>query len=170
VRTLGDGRLVGGRGLPSDTSNVDVRGGAVLRRQLAGPGEDLAKALRLENDGDLFYFSQNLSAFSSGVWKQVAGDRRLMLRTLDAGSPEARLVAVHALGSVRDLDNVPPLISALGDKDVRVAMEANEGLKFIARKVSGFELPENSSEADRARLMDQWRDWYRGVRPATTIE
>ena len=54
-------------------------------------------------------------------------------------------------------------------KDVRVVRAANDGLRFICRKIEGYSIPEKYSETDRQGLIKRWKDWYKSVNPAAVF-
>jgi len=77
-----------------------------------------------------------------------------------------RLVAVRALGRSADYDSIPSLIYALTDPDPKIVRASNDGLRFIARKIEGYSLPDKYTENDRQGLIKRWKDWYKSVDPA----
>ena len=77
-----------------------------------------------------------------------------------------RLIAVRFLAGEQDLDNAPALIYALGDPDVRVAIEAHNGLRLISRKIDSIKLPEKPTRGDLESVKQQWTSWYTKLRPS----
>jgi HEAT repeat protein len=92
-------------------------------------------------------------------------EARRLLQIVKSEQPEARLLAVRALGQMRDLDYVPILLYAMTDPDKRVVREARDGLRFVSRRFNGFALPDNFNETQRYNALDKWKQWYRRVRP-----
>ena len=78
---------------------------------------------------------------------------------------ESRLVAVRSLGKVRDLDNVPILLYALSDPDIRVVREADKALRFLSRRLDGFGPVDELSKTQQQKLQLDWRKWYLAIRP-----
>jgi hypothetical protein len=74
-------------------------------------------------------------------------------------------VAVKTLSKVRDFDNVPVLLYALTDPDLRIVREADKGLRFISRKFGGVGLQEEPNSADLKSVQKAWKDWFLSVRP-----
>ncbi|MDY0165283.1 MAG: HEAT repeat domain-containing protein [Thermoguttaceae bacterium] len=171
AQELGAGLLVGGRGLPKDTSRVEVRRGQVIARPLLGPAEEL---LAMLDDPDADEYDRalaHLTDLTPEEAQQIFGTRPDRLRQLarDA-SPEARIAAVTALAAGRDLSAVPLLIHTLDDPHVGVVRAARDSLRRLARKPAGFGLPDTPSDADRAAAVRQWKAWYRAVCPTAEFE
>ncbi len=166
VQGLGAGLMVGGRGLPTDTSRVEVRRGQVIARPLMGPAEELLAMLD-DPTGDAYGRAlRQLTELSAEEAQKLFGERPDRLKQLarDA-SPQARVAAVHALGGGRDLDAVPLLIESLDDPDAGVMRAARDALRRLARRPAGFGLPDAPSAAERAEAVDRWKAWYVAVRP-----
>ncbi len=73
--------------------------------------------------------------------------------------------AVKTLSRADDLDNVPALIHALTDGDRRVAHEANQGLRFISRKLLAYPLPSEPTIEQKWAVQSQWKNWLLSIRP-----
>jgi len=76
-----------------------------------------------------------------------------------------RLIAVRFLAAEQDLDNAPALIYAMGDPDVRICIEAHNGLRLISRKIDSIGLPEKPNRSDLTTTKEQWASWYTKLRP-----
>jgi HEAT repeat protein len=74
-------------------------------------------------------------------------------------------VAVKTLAKIRNLDNIPTLVYALSDPDLRVMVEARDGLRFISRKFQGFALNDAPTDQQREAAAESWKGWYREIRP-----
>jgi len=60
------------------------------------------------------------------------------------------------------------LIYALSDPDYRVVKGAQNGLRYISRRVDGFGLKitdKRPTKPQYAAAQDKWKSWYRSVRP-----
>ena len=80
-----------------------------------------------------------------------------------------RMVAVKILAREPSMDNVPALIYALGDPDLRVCKEANDGLRLISRKVDAFPLPSKPTLDDYKAVKRQWTEWFLQIRPGAEL-
>ena len=60
--------------------------------------------------------------------------------------------------------NIPLLITALADEDIRIAMEARAGLEAMTKVSFRPTIPNTATESDVRSLMreeqDQWERWY----------
>lgn len=162
---FGEGTLVGGRGLPSDVSKVELKGGRVTARALEGPAEELFRLL------DHPQGTETASALESIRQRTARGDPDVeqsaeRFRKLAASeTPDVRAAVLAALARSRNLDDVTLLIRALNDPDPRVVVAARDGLRFISRKFDGFGLPDHPTATERQRAVKQWTAWYHTIRP-----
>jgi hypothetical protein len=69
------------------------------------------------------------------------------------------------LGKFREMDNVPLLIYALTDPDVRIVLEADRGLRFISRKFGGVGLPAQPTQQQVRDAQAAWKAWFLSIRP-----
>lgn len=166
AKTLGAGMLVGGRGLPGNMSEAEMRLGGFRAKKLSGPAMQL---LSIIGDPEDPKFEQVVAAIEEdGI---EGGDETLSevakrLRKLAAGqSPESRAAALRALARTRNLDEVPLLIEALKDPEPIVFSAANDGLRFISRKFYGAGFWSGIDEKIREEARKQWTEWYLSVRP-----
>jgi hypothetical protein len=166
ARNFGDGTLTGGRGLPSNSADAELKQGRVVSRRLTGPATGLLEILNDPNHPDILYLADNLDLVNPSQTGGLNASQRAELdRVVESGSAEARLIALRALARARELDNVPRLIASLRDTDWRVVQEANAGLALMARRLGGFTLPELPDEPAREKAIARWKAWYRTVRP-----
>lgn len=171
VKVYGQGAMVGARGFPKNTNDVELHNGRVVSRALMGPAEKLLAALdkpeatEFDSDTDL------LAQLPSDQVERLAakyGDK--IRRLVSCKSPEARLAAVKTLSKMRDLDNVETLIYALTDPDYRVVRAANDGLLRVRRVSTVAPLPDNFNEEDRRLLVEKWKGWYQTIRPSAEVK
>jgi len=166
ARDYGSSTLIGGRGLPSETDSVVIRGGKVVATPHLELVEQVLEAMKDADDPD---YSEAMAALaelpSDEVNPMIAKYADKLQQLTAAASPEARLAAVQALSKTRNMDYVPVLIYALTDPDRYVVLEARDGLRRISRKFDGFGLPDQFTEAERRVAIQKWKDWYRAVRP-----
>ena len=167
---LGDGTLVGGRGLPKESDQALVRDGEVIARPLLGPAEQLLAMLEgSEGADDLPDYDQTIDLLAELPPQEAAklvGQHAEQLRQLVGDwSPEARLAAVRALAKTRDLDNVPTLIYALTDPNFEVARGARTALRRLSRRPSGYGMPDEPTAGERLTAIRKWKAWYLAIRP-----
>jgi len=166
----GDGTLTGGKGLKGNMANARVKDGKVIAPPEKGAVDDLVSILDDPRNPDV----DGLAEFPDG-WlaeltpAKLAPQLDRLKRLVFAEKFEVRLVAVRALGRSGDYDCVPALIYALTDPDVRVVRAANDGLRFICRKIEGYSLPDRFTETDRQGLIKRWKDWYKSINPAAVF-
>lgn len=171
VHLAAEGTLIGGRGLPTTTANVRIKGGQVVIDTPTSAASDLLSALEDPNEESLADLVDSLEGLELSTDPAVLREQLDRLAKITtSSSPEARILAVRALGKSRQLDRVPVLIRAVRDGDARVAVEAHLALRFISRKLRGIELVDASNSASRATTAKAWRDWYLSVRPDAEIE
>ena len=94
------------------------------------------------------------------------GQARAFLRSLVSDKNYyKRLIGVKFLAGEQDLDNAPALIYAMGDPDVRVCMEAHNGLRLVSRKIDSITVPEKPTLSDFQLAKDRWVSWLKKLRP-----
>lgn len=167
IRSVSEGNLIGGYGLPADLTKVKVTaGGEVVGTDVRG---DIGSLLELIESGEVMDSDTLLAQlddlqFSTNKEKDTAAFDRL--KQMVAGQNyQARLLAVRALANEGSLDNVPVLIYALSDPDARVAREADAGLRVLSRRFSAPRLPEDPTLEQKRSAQYAWRDWLKTVRP-----
>lgn len=163
---LGDGQMVGGLGLPPNAANLQEKNGRLVDSPLSGSVDELLNIVSDADNPELARMAESSQTITldADVTKR-AGQITRLRALVSAGSFETRIVAVRSLGKVRDFDNVPLLLYALTDPDIRVVREADKGLRFISRKFAGVE-PLDPPLPERLKLVrDKWREWYLGIRP-----
>jgi len=160
---LGQGTLVGGRGLSANLALMKMRRGRLVTEKQPTEIDKFLGMLDEDASAGLEALVNDPAALLvSHVGPEQA--RRLQ-QLVKSGAPPARILAVRALSKMRDLDYVPSLLYALTDPDSRVVREARDGLRFVSRRFTGFGLPDNFSDSQRYNAIDQWKTWYQQVRP-----
>ncbi|MFO0904256.1 MAG: HEAT repeat domain-containing protein [Pirellulales bacterium] len=163
----GDGTATGGRGFKGNMANARIKDGKIIAPPEKGAIDDLASILDDPRSLDIDALAEFPEGWLSDITpEKLAPQLDRLRRLVHAEKFEVRIVAVRALGRSADYESIPALIYALTDPDVRVVRAANDGLRFIARKIEGFTLPEKYTENDRQGLVKRWKDWYRSVDPA----
>lgn len=161
--SLGEGTLIGGRGLSADLSRMKMRNGRLVTEAKPTEVDKLLGMLEGDGSGDLDALLK--SPASLKMDNVSPKEARRLQQIVKSGSPESRILAVRALGRMRDLDHVPTLLYAMTDPDNRVVREARDGLRLVSRRFNGFGLDDNFEDADRFAVIEQWKQWYRRVRP-----
>lgn len=161
--SLGEGTLVGGRGLSADLNQMKMRNGRLVAEAKPTDVDKLLNMLEGDGSGNLDALLKSPASLKmDNVGPEDA--RRLQL-LVKSGGPESRILAVRALGRMRDLDYVPIMLYAMTDPDQRVVREARDGLRLVSRRFQGFGLKDNFSDTERFEVLDRWKRWYRRIRP-----
>lgn len=179
---IAGGLLAGGRGLPKNLAQVQMKDGEIKERKLIGPIDELLA--ELENPK-----SMKIEAAQTALVEQVQiGDRESLIgqeerlrKLLDDPRVEVRRTAVWALGRGGTIRVAPELIHALSDPDLSVVVEAHNALCWLSRKPTAFGLPAHPNEAVsedataeqkragiqkwRADVLRNWRTWYMENQP-----
>jgi hypothetical protein len=161
--TLGEGTLVGGRGLPRDLSKVRLQGGKLVVQQNVTELDQLLDMMESGDSDELDSLIGSPAALEvTAVTPEAA--RRLQ-QIVRSGTPESRLLAVRALAKARELDYAPTLIYALTDPDHAVVREARDGLQSVSRSFEGYGPPDNFDAGQQQQAVARWKEWYATVRP-----
>ncbi|WP_172992052.1 hypothetical protein [Lacipirellula parvula] len=161
--SLGEGTLVGGRGLPRDLSKMKLRGGKLIVEHKTTEADQLMGMLEDSNSAALDELLDSPAALS--VDNVTAADARRLQQVVKSGPAGARIMAVRALSQLRDVEYAPTLIFALTDPDRRVVREARDGLKSVSRRFEGYGPSDNFEDPERRAAIERWKEWYRTVRP-----
>jgi hypothetical protein len=171
TRSLGEGTLVGGRGLPQQTDQVVVRKGKVVALPRFKSAKELAPLLEQPDNANYAQAIQSLAELSPQEAEVLVAQHPGVLRRLAADrSSQARIAAVGALGKARSLEHVPTLIYALSDPDAAVVRAARAALHRIARNWESAELPAQPADETRQAEIQQWKNWYLTVRPEAEFQ
>lgn len=166
AESLGEGILLGGFGLPKDVENLREKNGKLVENSVSGSIEDLLGLLDEENNAELREMADVKQVLKLDVDPaKRAGQIGKLRASVTGGSPDARLIAVRSLAAARDFESVPVLLFALKDRDLRVVIAADKGLRFISRKFDGVVSTEALNQESLAALRSRWRDWYLSLKP-----
>jgi len=166
VKEYGDGRLVGGRGLPKNTADIRVRKGQIESVPLTTSADEVLAILEDQDNPDLELALQSVADLTlSEDPRQRQGQLARLRQLVTTGPYEARRAAVQALARRRDLDDVPTLIYALSDPDVRVVRQAHDALCYVSRSFTSPALPAQPTETDKQVAIRRWKAWYLSLRP-----
>ncbi len=167
-RRIGLGKMLSGRGLPTDFANARFRGGKVIgETKKVGLGEFLSLVDGQQSDA-LDQLANDPNGLISGDLTDADIDR--LRRLLRGGEPDARVVAARLLGYTSELDSVPSLLYAFTDPDRRVVIAARDGLRLISRRPRGFGLNEGYNDEQRYYVLNKWKQWYLNLQPDAVID
>jgi len=161
---LGQGTLIGGRGLSANLARMKMRRGRLVTEEQPTEIDKFLGMLDGEASASLEALVNDPSALQ--VNEVGPEQARRLQQLVKSGAPPGRILAVRALSKMRSLDYAPTLIYAMTDPDQRVVREARDGLRFVSRRFAGFGLPDNFTDSQRYNAIDQWKTWYRRVRPS----
>ena len=166
LRRLGGGTQLGGRGLPTDLSQLTIANGRVVVQPMNGAIETMLAVLEDPS-------AQNIDSALAGLIQKYRNGGPDVLRPFKARfqkllgdrDPGIRRVAAWALGRTSDLDVAPDLIKTLLDPDQAVSIEARVGLQVLSRKVADLGPKRNANAEAKLAAAKRWRDWYESIRP-----
>lgn len=164
-RVFDEGRLVGGRGLPTAADDAIVKDGMVVSKSELQDSDHFLSMIEADDAELERYLGQDVSFELSQDERGRSQQIIQLRRKIREGSFGARLLAIRAIRQSKDFDSIPVLIYALSDPDGRVALEARDALRFITRKFNGFGMPRDADASQRSLYANQWKNWYRSVRP-----
>ena len=163
---LGEGTLQGGMGLPPKTEDLQERNGRIVDSPLTGKIDDLLSILDDPDNPDVRAMADTNTVITLDADLSKRTSQITRLRAMVSNeSYETRLVAVRSLAKDRNLDNVPVLLYALSDPDIRIIREADKGLKFVSRKLQGVVELDTPTKEKLTALRTRWRDWYLSIKP-----
>ncbi len=161
-----EGTLIGGRGLPGDTSKVSIKRGKVVSSEQVNSKEDILKVLE---SPDAMFLDDILEQTTGSLLDSTPENRAAQLAklrtTLIEGDFAARRNAIKVVARDDRLDNAPLLIFALSDPDLEVVRGAEAGLRRITRRLTSVEIPDNASKQEREKMIATWKTWYKNLRP-----
>jgi hypothetical protein len=172
IEAVGEGTLVGGRGLPTDTKNVKLRNGRLVPQNQAKAVEDMLKALGdPDEEEDLDSMADAPQEIELSADPKVRNNQLKQLRqVVRTGSPKARLAAIKTLGQSRDVQYVPLMIYALTDPDPHVAVAADGALKFLSRRLDAAAMKFPPDKSAREAAVDRWKEWFLQLYPDLPLE
>lgn len=168
---IGEGLLVGGRGLPENLATASIQEGRLITDETAESVDELLSVLE---DPDHPRYEELLDD-PRGLWglniaEVTDQDVPRLRRLVRGGEPVARVLAVQALATRDDLDDVPTFLYALTDPDRRVVLAARDALRRVSRRTDGFGLGDAFTDRQRHAAIQQWRAWYLTLRPEAVLE
>ena len=165
------GTAAGGQGLPRDLSEVHVREGQIVAKPITGSLAALIDVLGHPESHDFRALADDPQDIIRQLGEADAPTRETHLSLLRQmalhGPAESRLAAVRVLAGVRDIGNAPTLIAALSDGQWKVVYIADQGLRFLSRRVGVTTISELPDEPARRNAIKNWKSWYASVTPTT---
>ena len=157
--------------------------------------KDLGAMIEMMKEGAT---SEQLQLLSDSLKKQIVefrqkddksrGEIKAFLQSMiRARDYFRRLIAVRFLAGEQDMDNVPALLFALGDPDLRICVEAHDGLRLISRKIDSMTIseltrtnglrdpdvlkPKEESDCriEFDQMKKQWTEWFLKIRPGAEL-
>ena len=176
VAPSGEGPLAGGLGLkPNVRLDLAEGGGRIKSFDVVRGLEDVMDLLSSEaiDEQQFELIQDSLSKAigdlsndkSRGKSEQIAFMRGLV----SDRNYFRRLIAVQVLSRQQDLDNVPALIYALGDPDLRICAEAHNGLRLISRRLDSIQISDEPDYSEYQSVKRKWKDWYLKIRPGAKL-
>ncbi len=165
----GKGTLSGGNAIPK--GNLKQKGQQIFGENVNAEVNDFLELVAAGDDKSIEMFADSLTTmvFPTDPAKRDLYMSKLRVLITDADKFKV-LVAVKALGTVRDINNAPVLILAMKDDEDEIKVAAHRGLRFISRKIDSIELPEKPTEGDFITARKQWIEWYNSIRPDDKLE
>ena len=163
------GTLAGGQGLPRKLTDVRLRDGRIVSKPVTGSLPALLEILAHPENPDFAALAddpQNIVVQLSEEQGPARDEHLTVVRHLAIHGPaDSRRGAIQVLAKLRDIDNVPTLIAALSDGDWKVVYTADQGLRFISRRVGLKTVTELSDEAARKATISDWKKWFAAIDP-----
>ena len=100
-------------------------------------------------------------------YRVLIASERQFLQWLGKSAPEeqAKTYSADQLASLSKLPKeIVDQLSMFG------LIEARNGLRFISRNFDGFGPPDEFTEQQRFESIDNWKKWYKSIRPTAVLE
>jgi hypothetical protein len=160
------GQLVGGVELKDGVDYKRRKDGKIVITQISKSVEDALALAENATDEDIERFMETLEDLKVSDDPEARAQQLIQMRTLvRTKNYLLRRLAVKFLGRQRDLEGTPLLIYALTDPDPDVQREAHDALRYVSRKFSSINMPEEPTKADMESIIEQWKTWYLSVNP-----
>jgi hypothetical protein len=163
---LGSGVALGGFGLPPNVENIQERDGKVVDTDISGEVNQVMDLLKKGNDPAILRMIEDSKSIKlDGDVTKRQSQIETLRKLVSSGEPDARVLAVRAIGGARGLANVPTLLFALSDPHKPVVLEADRALRFVSRKTEGVGLPTKPTDDEIKAARADWKAWYLSVKP-----
>lgn len=186
-------RALGGQGFKKDSVLRTGANGLIRQVETEKNLSDLISMMK-EGEAD----NEQLRELAEALKKQISefrakddksrGEIKAFLQSMIAARNYfRRLIAVRFLAGEQAMDNVPALLYALGDPDLRICLEAHDGLRLVSRKIDSMKLSDltrknalrdpdalTGEESDSCRLelsemKRSWTEWFLKIRPSAEL-
>ena len=168
INRYGGGNLLGGRGLPKLTDQLEIRDGRVVSLSEIGDSGRLMDNIADLDDMDEKALSQLAELPAGDIEDLLQKNKTKMKRLIGHENAGRRLAVVRMFAKSGNVTNTPALIYALTDPDPDVAQAALDALNRLARKPSPEKLP--TGDRQRDLLVQRWKQWYRKIDPDVIFE
>ena len=176
VAPSGEGNLAGGLGLKPDVRlDLAEGGGRIKSFDVVRGLEDVMDLLSSEAIDEQQFeliqdsLSKTIGDLSNDQSKGRSAQIAFMRGLVSDRNYFRRLIAVQVLSRQQTLDNVPALIYALGDPDLRICEEAHNGLRLISRRLDSIEISDEPDYSEYQSVKRKWKDWYLKIRPGAKL-
>ncbi|MGI9497976.1 MAG: prenyltransferase/squalene oxidase repeat-containing protein [Mariniblastus sp.] len=188
-----ESRALGGQGFRQDAVLRTGANGLIRQVETEKNLSDLISMMK-EGEAD----NEQLRELAEALKKQISefrakddksrGEIKAFLQSMIAArNYYRRLIAVRFLAGEQAMDNVPALLYALGDPDLRICIEAHDGLRLVSRKIDSMKLSDltrknglrdpdalTGEEDDSCRLeigemKRKWTEWFLKIRPSAEL-
>jgi hypothetical protein len=188
-----ESRALGGQGFKKDSVLRTGANGLIRQVETEKNLSDLISMMK-EGEAD----NEQLRELAEALKKQISefrakddksrGEIKAFLQSMIAArNYYRRLIAVRFLAGEQAMDNVPALLYALGDPDLRICIEAHDGLRLVSRKIDSMKLSDltrknglrdpdalTGEEDDSCRLelsgmKRDWTEWFLKIRPGAEL-
>ena len=166
--TFDGGNMLGGRGLPRTTDQLEVRDGQVVSLTELKSVNKLLEELDNLADWDEEAEKRLADVTQTELKELLSQNQKKAIQLLRTGAPQTRLAAVDVLRNSGNVRFAPALIYALSDPDPIIAAAANTALLTLTRNIKGESLPDsNAKDYDEKRkiLIEKWKNWYKTIDP-----
>jgi uncharacterized protein (UPF0147 family) len=168
-KSFGAASLLAGRGLPGAATEVRIRAGQIVPKEVTLSASQMIDTLHQPESPQYSGVAADVVVMADQIQAAPATDQAEYLSKLRAlasgGARDARLAAVQVLGKLRDIESGPALILALDDPDWQIAQAADQALQLLGRRISATPLGDSPDPAARDAAKAGWKKWYLAVRP-----
>ena len=171
----GESNLSGGVGLRPNARLDLAAGGRVKSFDVVSGLDDVMQMLGSEDiDEQQFEFIQEsltktIGQLSSDKSRNRNAQMAFLRGLVTDRNYFRRLIAVKVLSRQQEFDNVPALIYALGDPDIRICAEAHNGLRLISRKLDSIPVSDQPDLSEYQSIKRAWTDWFLKIRPGAKL-
>ena len=165
-RSFGTGRMLGGRGLPADLRDLEVRQGTGRLPACWPPPRETCCHSGRDRSGRSPSLATQLaevrfSADPAQRQAQIDQLRRIVLQ--GEGTPQ--LLAIQALARDHSFQNAPYYMYVLETGERPNVLAARDALRRLRRSFNPVGPADGYDAEHCGRRVRDWKDWYRSVEP-----